>query len=216
MDTRRLRHRERWRRWLQWTCATVSGYLLGIVVITFLANDPTYIKESSPLILGIGGAVLGGAVGWGQWFVLRRYTVVTAWWVLASSAGGLLGFALVPALDAVLPPLPSFQPASREAARELARTVIPLLMGLRASLIGAVIGMVLGGAQWWVLRRVIRPASWWVIVNGLGWMVGLGVSVALQEVAGLIGVLLVMGVAIGAIPGLTMQRWLQHDRREAP
>ena len=65
-----------WSTWFQWVLATTLGWLLGWLIVGQLA--------------------LGGAVGIGQWLVLRRLLgQQTVWWILASTLGWAAGWALI-------------------------------------------------------------------------------------------------------------------------
>jgi hypothetical protein len=194
------------RLWLTWTLATLVGYTLGILAILNGVVTLAYADQPAWLIGLGGGAVLGGVMGVAQGLVLRRHTPMNAWWVLASIVGGALGLALgMPMADALM--LPSSVPTVRGAA-----TAIAWRVAIQAGVTGAVVGIVMGSAQWLVLRRFIRSAGWWVIVNGLGWMAALGLGAAIINGAGLIGALLLSGLTGGVITGIVMQRWLHQAK----
>ncbi|WP_315789730.1 hypothetical protein [Fischerella sp. JS2] len=43
-------------------------------------------------------------------------------------------------------------------------------------------GPILGVAQWFVLRRYIRQAGWWVLVTTVGWYLGIPVTLVTREI----------------------------------
>jgi hypothetical protein len=192
--------------WVEWTLATVVGYTLAILGILPWVVRLAYTAQPE-LVSGLaGGAVLGGALGSAQWLVLRRHArEVTGWWLLASIAGGLLGLALGMALADTIA-LPSLTATTREAAMRASAWRVALQTGVT----GAVLGVVLGGAQWLVLRRSLRPAGWWILVNGLGWMAGMALGAVLAAPASVIGALLITSITSGAISGLPLQGWVQQ------
>jgi hypothetical protein len=193
--------------WLAWTLATLVGYTLGILAVLNWVVILTYADRPAWLIGLAGGAVLGGVMGIAQWLVLRRHLPINAWWVLASIVGGALGLALgMPLAEALA------LPAVETTARGAATVAIPWPVVLQAGVTGAVVGFVLGGAQWLLLRHDLASTSWWIVVSGLGWMVGVGVGAALLPIVGLLGALLVSGLSGGAITGIVMQRWLRQER----
>jgi hypothetical protein len=186
--------------------AMLVGYTLGILAVLNWMVMLAYADQPAWLIGLAGGAVLGGVMGVAQWLILRRYTPINAWWVLAGSVGGALGLALgMPLADTLTLPLPV--PAVRGVT-----TAIAWRVAVQAGVTGAAAGVVIGGTQWLVLRRFIRSAGLWIIVNGLGWMAALGLGAAITNGAGLFGALLFSGLAGGAITGIVMQRWLRRAK----
>ncbi len=98
----------------------------------------------------VGGVLLselgaGALTGILQWLVLRQQMRRAGWWIAATIAGWLTGWALV---AFAVPPGASF-------------------------LAGATVGSVTGLAQWLVLRRHMYRAGWWILVSALGWTLGL-------------------------------------------
>jgi hypothetical protein len=107
--------------------------------------------------------------------------------------------------------------ASREAMREAAASLIPWSVVWQTTLSGALFGLGLGVAQWWVLRRFARSAGWWIVVNGVGWMVGLGVGAALAPIITILGALVATGLLAAAITGYQMERWQwEMGKRSGP
>jgi hypothetical protein len=96
----------------------------------------------------IGVATAGVGAGVVQCFVLFS-RIPRAWrWILATAAGWLAG---------VLIAIP----------------IIPAGMGL---LSGAIIGVATGIAQWWLLRRQVHWAGWWIAVSMLAWATALAIG----------------------------------------
>ena len=180
--------------WLEWTLATLVGYVVGIPFVLFISLSIYYspsIDQATkpPFLIGlIGGAELGATIGIAQWLVLRRHTTIGWFWVGASIVGGALG--LAPGMFVS----ESIAPAIVVAYR------FPEPWGAvwQYSPMWALFGLGLGMAQWWVLRRHARFVGWWIAANVIGWMVGQG---ALAPVAGLLPAL--VGILGGDLaPGL--------------
>lgn len=66
------------------------------------------------------------------------------------------------------------------------------------------IGTVIGIAQWFVLRRLVYQAGWWVLVSALGWTIGL---------TGILG-MTVVGAVVGALTGFALDFLLRYPRSE--
>jgi hypothetical protein len=101
------------------------------------------------------------------------------WWVLATTVGWVVGFAIC------------------EAQKEFFESL---------SADGAVIGTSVGILQWLVMRRHVSRAGWWILVSIVGFGIGklIGDAIA-QAVSGPVGIGL-SGGAIGASLGLA--QWL--------
>ncbi len=197
--------------WLAWTLVTLIGYIVGIVAILPFAISLAYAAQR-PFVIGlISGVVLGATTGIAQWLLLRRRTPVTSAWVGASIVGGMLGMALGMTLaDSPTPPMTTTRQTVREAA-----TLIPWRVVWQTSLEGALFGIGLGVAQWRILRQYARTASWWIIANGAGWMIGLGAGSATAPLITSLGALLIAGLLAAAITGYVMENWQWEMRKRS-
>jgi hypothetical protein len=100
------------------------------------------------LLPTIGVVMAGVGAGAMQWVVLNR-RMPRAWrWILATAVGWMAGVAIV---------LP----------------LVPPGMGL---LSGAIIGTATGTAQWWLLRRQVHWAGWWIAVSMLAWATAMAIG----------------------------------------
>ncbi|HYN68837.1 MAG TPA: hypothetical protein VEX41_01345 [Candidatus Eisenbacteria bacterium] len=105
------------------------------------------------------------------------------WWVVATTAGWLVGFAVCEAFSAFL--------------RSLSGD-------------GAIIGTGVGIAQWLVLRRQFSGARWWILASVIGFGIGkvLGDQLA-AAVGGPVGIALggaTIGVAAGLLQWIVLRR----------
>ncbi|MCC6456844.1 MAG: hypothetical protein IT328_17950 [Caldilineaceae bacterium] len=196
--------RETQRMWGEWTVATLAGYAVGILAILPGVVGLAYAAQPEMLIGLVSGAVIGGALGIAQWLVLRRYTEVPFWWILACIVGSMIGLSIGMALGDSLA-----LPAVRAATREAAASTLPWRVVLQAGLSGLLLGVMLGAAQWLVLRSALRSANWWILASGLGWMLGLGLGAAIAEFSNVLIAVLLTGAIGGAITGWALQqlRW---------
>jgi hypothetical protein len=120
----------------------------------------------SLLFNGIPVIIAGVTVSAFQWAVLYK-RIYKAWrWLVFSSLGWIVGFILY-------------------------ELFFSQRLGI---LLGPVMGGALGIAQWFLLRKEVDWAGWWIIINVLAWTTGLTV----------IPGLLSSGALPGALTGLTL------------
>ncbi len=110
-------------------------------------------------------------------------------WVMATTAGWVVGFAACEALKAILEFL-AHPPTD-----------------------GAVIGLSVGIAQWLVLRRRINRAGWWILASIVGFGVGKDVGDMVAQAVSVAAGLGLAGIVIGISLGLS--QWLVL-RRHVP
>ena len=201
------------RFWLAWIGVTGGGYILGIIIVIPAAVQFAYSGEWPFLIGLVTGGVLGATIGTGQWLLLRRRTPVTVRWVLASVVGGMIGMALGMTLE------PNGDTATivRDATREATARVIPWRVAWQTGVAGLLFGVGIGLGQWYILRQYARSAYWWILANGIAWLVGWGLGALLAEPIGTLTALLVSGFIVAAITAQVMERWQWEMRkRTAP
>ena len=127
---------------------------------------------------------------------------VIFWWVVATAAGWLVGFAVCEAFSAFLKSLSSdgliigtgvgiaqglvLRRQLNGAGWWVLVTIVGFGIGkvegdslaqavggpVGSGLGGAAIGFTVGLAQWVVLRRVVAAAGWWILASAVGWAVG--------------------------------------------
>ncbi|MCJ7668464.1 MAG: hypothetical protein MUP04_09355 [Anaerolineae bacterium] len=164
-----------WGFWLWWVSASTVGWFSGFIVGSVGGYAVMEILPSYALVAW-GGVVLGAGVGIFQWLVLRRRVSRAGWWVLARTVG-LAGGAVV-------------------------GTTAVALAGGDPTTWGVVGGWVVGGAmaglmQWFVLRRQVSRAGWWVLASTVGWAVSS------------------YGVVLGAVTGIAVVWLLRQPIPEA-
>lgn len=103
----------------------------------------------------VAGLVLGGL----QWFLLQRYFE----WPLAWIGASVIGYIVVDGWSSI---------AGYWITARTAMFVVP----------GAAIvaGVLLGTAQWFILRKEVYWAGWWIVASGLSWFASSFISLLLS------------------------------------
>lgn len=193
-----------WCWFLVVTVAEVVGFVAPAVVGALTADAATAV--TLPALL-MAGAVEGALLGAGQAAVLRHALpgLVPAAWIVATTLGAVVAYllGLVPSLTAAV-----------WTGRPLA-LLLPV-----AVVLGLVLLTSIGAAQWWLLRRLLDRAAWWIAATALAWLVGLSVfltvatplwragqPVWLTVLIGL-GAAVLMAASMAAVTGVALARGL--------
>lgn len=198
---------------LQW--ASLTSLCLGIGLLYALTSRDLLRSGNE---ITFWGVIVFGLLGTLQWaVVLRRYLNNAAWWILASGFGWLLALIASMILSQITQPL-------------LKRIGLygsdPIESAISDIVFGMALGFSTGVLQWFILRRQLISAIWWLRANVLSF--GLGFGVALQIFAlgnpqrdpfmpGPLNTPVVLaGIVLGSIivgvtTGVTMV-WLLRDR----
>lgn len=144
-----------WRFMFVWILGTFAGALVGVVLafpvnlalVAFLgvtAPIPGTPTEQAFIItadsLGASMLFLGLGMGFGQWLLLRRYLDHIAGWILATGLAMFLAGLFRWSLPPDTPP------------------------GLIGPLTVPISAFLLAVCQWFVLRRRVLHAGWWVVI----------------------------------------------------
>ena len=210
----------------RWVFANGWAELLGLgTTALFGWLGARWLTESaSPVLVALGavamvakgtlieGAVVGFAQGRELGRVLPRFSHRE--WVVATAVGAgvawLLGMAPSTVVALASPPTDTGVSAEPPVA-----VVLVLAAGM-----GLALGPILALPQWWVLRRMVPRAGWWVAANAAAWAVGMAVIFAgIQLIpndaswfaaAAEVAVTCVLaGFAVGAVHGLMLVRLLR-------
>lgn len=187
---------------LRWIVTNFFAVVLASLAVLPLAVNLAYAQQPAWLSGLLAGAVIGLALGVGQWWVLRRHLALSPLWIVSSVIGGALGLSGGMQLAESV--------AVTAVAQPLGRGDTPLFAtgtALGAAISGLFFGLLLGLMQWLWLRQQVHSAAWWLVANTIGWATALGLA-ALWPGGGAIGWLLIVGTVNGAITGWLMQRWL--------
>lgn len=149
----------RWSFYLAWVGLNIIAILIACLIAwalislimhliadTTLVHGETFFTDDS-FVLYVIFPLIGLSTGFLQYTLLRRYLPHMAWWIAATFLGWLLPFATGP--------------------------IIITLLKQRNDTFSIMLGMLLIGAsialpQWWLLRKRVRNASWWILTHGLG------------------------------------------------
>jgi hypothetical protein len=209
-----------WTFWGRWVVANALAEMIGLGASLLLWGIFIFGLEGrigpilAALIVVLGSTLIeGSAVGLAQWSVLRERLPTLTWqrWLVATAIGACVAWTLgmVPSTAISMQTV-----ATAEPPPELS----DLLMYSLAAGMGFVLGAILAAPQWWVLRRHLPRAGWWVPANMVAWAVGmpaifLGMSLApaadvtVGFVLTLLGILAVAGALVGAVHGVVLV-WL--------
>ena len=199
------------------------GELLGLGLVAFagILLVRVFSEGGGPeALVGLGlftllGAWEGAVVGLAQWIVLRRRLpeIARRSWVWATVAGaaatGFLG--MLPGTVMSLTgdgggTMPEFE-STESLATEIALAMI--------------LGAILAIPQWWVLRRHVRAAGWWVPANAIAWgvampLISLAAGLPLPQdgllplLAVAVAIIAGAGALVGAIHGVVLVRLLRR------
>jgi hypothetical protein len=213
-----------YKRWIwanAWSELVGLGSTLALGFLLFSEAD----SRSTTAILGstafaiVAGALLeGGVVGYAQARVIHvRFPVLrTRAWILATVTGAgaawLLGM------------IPSTVLSLREtgAPSATAPEPGPIALLLLTAAMGAVLGPVLSTPQYFVLKRLVNGAAWWIAANALAWALGMIVIFAaigtlpadasdLRAAVTVAASCLGAGALVGAVHGPTLLRLMERE-----
>jgi hypothetical protein len=207
-----------WGFWLGWVVASTVGwfvgfilsFVLGSIIVEGVYGGEFYVLGS--ILSGlIGGAVVGAVAGILQWLVLRRRVSSAGWWVLASTAGFIVGFGGVEPAIYVAFGYPEEMGGISSFTSFLVWTVF-IALG------GAVTGIL----QWLILRWQVSRAGWWVLASTVGWgcaaVAWAGIRLLEYDYETLTPTLLLLvggGVVLGAVTGAVLVWLLRQPVPEA-
>jgi hypothetical protein len=185
--------------WLQWTVATVGGFLLSLLVVEVNERPDVSVIEAA-----MGGAIIGLV----QSLVLSQRLSQWGWWVLVTLLGwGFVAGSGVGAIGWIAP-----------------RTSIWTIRLSYGAFLGATGGVWVGVGQWLILRKQV-PVAWrWIVSNAFSWSFSLSIGwivggilrsqtrLFLSEVVGLaVTWLLVGGITGLSLIGLLRENPLRED-----
>lgn len=141
---------DRRRFWLWWVAASITGMAMARFLFQFIYNEIVGPGGDTTLFSVLPGLLMGTL----QWLVLRRVVSRSGWWIPACMAGWALS-------GVVNVQLASFMTGSQNTPRFWV-DVIHI----------SVSGVSIGIAQWFVLRRLVSDAGWWVVATIAGMTLG--------------------------------------------
>ncbi len=166
--------------WLRWLVANVVGFTLGGAigggisgtgeqpyseVVTSATEGARILAINAGVALGVFGALVGAA----QWVALRGEIRQAGWWILATTLGWAAGGVIAGALSGAIGGAVTTVGADQGVAGFLLAAAVGILA----------IGFLPSVAQWLILRRQARGASWWILVSGASCLLGFSIGFAL-------------------------------------
>lgn len=215
--------------WGRWTLANGLAEMVGLglsgaLFVYFLMNEGRWGVVPSALASIVASTLIEGtAVGVAQWRVLRTPLPrlrLRAWWA-GTAAGAFVAWTLGMLPSTLIGLSQQAETASAAAMTEPSQALTLLL----AAVLGAVAGPLLGIGQWWVLRKHVARAGWWIPAQSLAWAVGMPIifqlidwiapgAFTLTDALLAAGMLFLAGAAVGALHGLVLVRLLRHPLAE--
>jgi len=174
-----------WFFYLGWVALNAIAVIMAWYITFAIMSLVT--GEDDSLILELLFPIIGLLTGILQYILLRRYLPHMGWWIAATFLGWLMPFVWFFIFSRL------FIPGS---------STVRIVLGM------IVLGTTVALPQWWLLRKRVQHAWWWVLVYGLAWgMVGLFDLLTLSD---LFPVLL--GFAIVPAIATSIAWWLLLDR----
>ena len=217
--------------WLRWVIANAAGELFGLGLTFAVATAGfTWLERLGGILSILAGfvfAIVSGIfeatlVGWGQWWAMHPWfpKIRRGEWWRATTIGALIAY-FMGYLPSSIMSLGA-ETASTAPVSEPPQSIV-LLLAAGMGLLG---GAVLSFAQWLVLRKHGQHAWIWIPANMLAWMAGMPLifwgidniqrmESTLQIVGVMAGVLLAVGVIVGAIHGFALARLAKSQREFA-
>ena len=183
---------------LRWMVVSGMGLVVGFALVfrVALANAPQLDIGMKTFLSVMGGGILGATIGISQWLILRGHVSQPRRWIFASVAGGAVGGSVAVVFG--------------EMVSDAAGYYWGFVFGASS------IGVSLGVAGWWVLRRDVSHAFWWILASTAGILVAAGLSNVLGRVlhtlmsgvvgdstARTIGTLLIVSLFLTGYGGIT-------------
>ena len=173
-----------WFFYFGWVALNASAVIMAWY-ITFAIMD-LVTGEDDSLIFILLFPIIGLLTGILQYILLRRYLPHMVWWIGATFLGWLMPFVIGFIVTRLFVP---------------GNSTVWIVLGM------LVLGMAIALPQWWLLRKRVLHAGWWVLVFGLGWgMVGLYDLLTLSDLFPV-----VLGFAIVPAIATSIACWLLLD-----
>ena len=180
----------RWFFYIGWVALNAIAVMMAWY-ITFAIMD-LVTGEDDSLIFILLFPIIGLLTGILQYILLRRYLPHMGWWIAATFLGWLMPFVWFFIFS---------------------RVVIPGSSTVRIVLGMIVLGTTVALPQWWLLRKRVQHAWWWVLFFGLAWgMVGLYDLFSPSDLFPvLLGFAVVLAIATGIACWLFLDRFPNHE-----
>ena len=178
-----------WFFYFKWVALNASAVIMAWY-ITFAIMD-LVTGEDDSLIFILLFPIIGLLTGILQYILLRRYLLHMRWWIATTFLGWLMPFVIGFIFSGVFIP---------------GNSTVRIVLGM------IVLGTTVALPQWWLLRKRVQHAWWWVLVFGLAWgMVGLYDLFTLYDLFPvLLGFAVVLAIATSIACWLFLDRLPNH------
>ena len=139
----------------RWVLANVISWALGIIIAIILSHTVVNLFYGRETNL-IAGLCLGGAAGYAQWIVFKKYFKISTWWIFS----GVIGIGLPFIAEVIL--LETGYGEMGFFGIEIIDQAIALLGG----------GLITGLLQFKILQPITNKYRYWIIVCPVSWGVG--------------------------------------------
>jgi hypothetical protein len=196
-----------WGFWFLWVAASTAGFALGAAA--FWALGEAHREDASiavrTIVFVLMGVIVTTSPGFLHWLILRQRFPHTGWWIPASGVGSVLGFVMLLWGVAVAD------------TRGGDRGFWPITYGWVVPILAVALGgAVAGTLQWFVLRRWVAHAGWWIPISSISWVASTSTYVSLtraNDVHLLFGAV-ISGALSGAITGLALVSLLRTTGKD--
>jgi hypothetical protein len=135
--------------------ATGFAWPVGFIVTILLSYG--VVKQFYPKDTNlIAGFCLGAFVAYSQWFIIKRYFKISAWWIFAAAIGMGLPFVI----EFIL-----FELRGNESSLTGIDMIDPAVFLF-------VCGLLAGLLQYNSLKSLTSKFRWWIIISALAWGLG--------------------------------------------
>lgn len=198
----------RWFFYIGWVALNVIAVVMAWYIASAIISQITKIVGGTIqvggqsrftedfLLLYVLFPIIGLLTGILQYTLLRRYLPHMAWWIAATFLGWLMPFPTVFLLITLL---------------ERRNDTISIMFGML--LIGATIVV----PQWWMLRKRVRYASWWILAHGFGWCITglLNLVILSDPFPVLLAIALMPAIATGVACWLLLDWLPKHELKSS-
>jgi hypothetical protein len=136
----------------KWVLANAIAWVLGIIlaiVLSYAVVNLFYPKETNLIV----GLILGGTVGFSQWFIIKKHFKISTWWFWASAIG--IGIPFI--AEVILMEFGVIE--SGLIGYELLDQAIQIFIG----------GLLTGLFQFSILKSHSKKGIWWIVISTFGW-----------------------------------------------
>ena len=166
--------------------AVIMAWFIALAIMSLITG------EDDSLLLYLLFPIIGLLTGILQYILLRRYLPHMGWWIAATFLGWLMPFVIGFIFSGVIIP-----------GNSTVRIVLNMI----------ILGTTVALPQWWLLRKRVQHAWWWVLVFGLAWgMVGLYDLFSPSDMFPvLLGFAVVLAIATGIACWPFLDRFPNHE-----